>query len=339
MDVRLSPEQQQLRESAAKVVADLGPRAVGELDDPARIAKLDAAVTAAGWRDLRTAGDDDAPWGGSVEVCVVAEQLGHGLADTAFVGPTLAAELRRIAGAEPSDQPETVAFCADLGDLAVVGDGNAAQPVAVDVAGATTALALAVDSEGWGLAQLDLAEPRAQVDLTRPLALVDPGSARSLAGRRTVTADDRERLRALGTAIVVADLVGAMQGAVDLATDYARDRRQYGQPVGAFQAVQHLLADALVATEGSRTLSLYASWAVDALDPGPAAVAAATAKAYAGRAARLACETSIQVHGGIGNTWECLAHVFLRRAQLSTDLFGGVGPSLQRVLDDRLGAA
>jgi alkylation response protein AidB-like acyl-CoA dehydrogenase len=126
-----------------------------------------------------------------------------------------------------------------------------------------------------------------------------------------------------------------MQGAVDLACDYAGQRRQYGQPIGAFQAVQHLLADALVATEGSRSVALHAAWAVDALAPHGAVVAGAVAKAYAARAARQVCETAIQVHGGIGNTWECLAHVFLRRALLSSDVFGGVDASLARVLADR----
>ena len=97
--------------------------------------------------------------------------------------------------------------------------------------------------------------------------------------------------------------------------------------------MQHLLADALVATEGSRSVTLHAAWAVDALPPGEALVAASVAKAYCARAARTVCETAIQVHGGIGNTWECLAHVHLRRALLATDVLGGVGPNLARVLD------
>ena len=84
--------------------------------------------------------------------------------------------------------------------------------------------------------------------------------------------------------------------------------------------------------EGSRSTALHAAWAVDALEPDDAIAAAAAAKAYCARAARDVCETVIQVHGGIGNTWECLAHVYLRRALASTDLLGGVGPSLARVL-------
>jgi alkylation response protein AidB-like acyl-CoA dehydrogenase len=123
-----------------------------------------------------------------------------------------------------------------------------------------------------------------------------------------------------------------MRGAVQLATDYASDRRQYGAPIGSFQALQHMLADAFVVMEGSRSVTLHATWAVDALESDEALAAASVAKAYCARAARDVCETAIQVHGGIGNTWECLAHVYLRRALLSSDVLGGAGASLERVL-------
>jgi alkylation response protein AidB-like acyl-CoA dehydrogenase len=146
------------------------------------------------------------------------------------------------------------------------------------------------------------------------------------------------RWTALGLALGCADLVGVMRGAIVLASDYAKVRAQYGAPIGSYQAVQHLLADAQVALEGSRSVALHAAWAVDALSPQDALAAAATAKAYCARAARSVCETSIQVHGGIGNTWECLAHVYLRRAITSADLFGGSGPNLRRVLAHRIGA-
>ena len=139
--------------------------------------------------------------------------------------------------------------------------------------------------------------------------------------------------RVIGLALGCADLVGVMHGAIDLATTYAKDRHQYGAAIGSFQAVQHLLADAFVAMEGSRSVALYAAWAVDALPPDEALCAAAIAKAYCSRAARTVCETSIQVHGGIGNTWDCMAHVYLRRALASIDAFGGIGPSLQVVID------
>ena len=121
------------------------------------------------------------------------------------------------------------------------------------------------------------------------------------------------RWTALALATTTADLVGTMQGALDLAVGYAKERSQYGVRIGSFQAVGHMLAEALVHLEGSRTALLHAAWAVDALESADAIAAAASAKAYAARAAREVCEIAIQVHGGIGNTWECLAHLHLRR--------------------------
>jgi alkylation response protein AidB-like acyl-CoA dehydrogenase len=138
---------------------------------------------------------------------------------------------------------------------------------------------------------------------------------------------------ALGLALTSAELVGTMRGAVDLSVAYAKDRTQYGTAIGSFQAVQHLLADAFTLMEGARSIALHAAWAVDALPPEGALAAGAAAKAYCARAARTVCETAIQVHGGIGNTWECLAHVHLRRALLSIDVLGGVGPSLDRLME------
>ncbi|HKT03713.1 MAG TPA: acyl-CoA dehydrogenase family protein, partial [Rugosimonospora sp.] len=174
----------------------------------------------------------------------------------------------------------------------------------------------------------------ATTDLTRAVSAVDPAAAVTLPGpARVLTATDLARWTSLGLALACADLVGVMRGALRLAADYAGVRHQFGVPVGSFQAVQHRLADAYVALEGARSVARHAAWAVDALPPGEALVAAATAKAYCARAGLAGCEAAIQVHGGIGNTWECLVHVYLRRALLSADLLGGVGASLARVLE------
>jgi alkylation response protein AidB-like acyl-CoA dehydrogenase len=321
MDVRFSGEQLALRDSAARVVDQLGPRTVAQLDDAERRAKLHAAVAGAGWRELRAADDDHKPWASAVEVVIVAEELGRGLADTPLLGPTLAADLRRRAGVPPSTEAETIALQADL---SAPGDA-----VAIDAAGATAALVLAGDA----LHTVPVS-PRPSVDLTRPSARPNTAVSTDLGGH--ITAADLDAWTALGLALTCADLVGTMRGAIKLATEYATARRQYGVPVGSFQAVQHLLADAFVAMEGSASVALHAAWAVDALAPSEALGAAATAKAYCSRAARSVCETAIQVHGGIGNTWDCLAHVYLRRALLSIDILGGVGPSLTRVLTDGL---
>ena len=335
MDVRFSPEQLALRDSVAQVVDRLRPRAVGELEDSERSTKLDAAVVASGWRELRTGDEGTAPLASGVEVGIVAEELGRGLADSPFVGPTLAAELRRLAGAPAATSVETVLLLADLSRLAAAPGGTRSGPaVAIDAAGAECAIALVPRDGGYVLASVPIEPAPDPVDLTRPSAVpVAGGRVEALADQsRVLTDDDVARWTALGLATACADLVGTMRGAVELSCEYAASRQQYGSAIGSFQAVQHLLADAFVATEGSRSAVLHATWAVDALAPRDALVAGAVAKAYSARAARDVCETAIQVHGGIGNTWECLAHVHLRRALLSADVLGGVGPSLQRVL-------
>ena len=130
------------------------------------------------------------------------------------------------------------------------------------------------------------------------------------------------RWRALALVVTTADLLGAARGAHALACDYAKLRRQYGQAIGSYQAVAHPLAEGLALIEGSVSVLRHAAWAVDALPPARAIRAAQIAKVYCARAARDICETAVQVHGGIGNTWECLAHVYLRRALASAELFG-----------------
>jgi alkylation response protein AidB-like acyl-CoA dehydrogenase len=340
MDVRLSPEQVALRDAAAQVVDRLGVHGVAELDDRERAAKLAAAVAASGWRELRTATDDGTPWASAVEVALVAEELGRGLADAAFVGATLAAELRRRAGAPAAGGAETVALRADLEELAT-DEGGRVPPgaLALDAGTAAAALVGIGGAHGWtiGAVVLDPPASTGSVDLTRPVASVDAtGAVTAIDGQaRQLSSDDVAAWQSLGLAMTSADLVGVMRGALDLTTDYARPRRQYGAPIGSFQAVQHLLADAFVAMEGSRSIALHAAWAVDALPAADALAAASASKAYCARAARSVCETAIQVHGGIGNTWDCLAHVFLRRALLSSDVLGGVGPNLARVLAAR----
>jgi alkylation response protein AidB-like acyl-CoA dehydrogenase len=338
MDVRFSPEQVALRDSALQVVDRLGPASVGELDDAERAGKLDAAVAAAGWRELRTASDDGRPWASAVEVAIIAEELGRGLADTAFLGPTLAADLRRRVGAPPAGTGETVAFAPDLTQPAAAVPGAAvSDAVAIDGRGATTALVLLQGDDGSFVGSVALDGEITGADLTRSAARPGKGeTVEPLAGQtRPLDGDDLARWQSLGLAVACADLVGTMRGALTLATDYAAARRQYGAAIGSFQAVQHMLADAFVAMEGSRSIALHAAWAVDALPANDTLAAASAAKAYCARAARSVCETSVQVHGGIGNTWECLAHVYLRRVLFSTAILGGIGDNLQRVLAAR----
>lgn len=334
MDTRFSAEQAQLRDAAASVVDRLGPKTVQQLEDGDRRAKLEEAVERSGWHELRAGDTPSAPLASAVEAAIVAEELGRGLADVAFVGPTLAAELRRLAGAPAASSTETVGLLADLSAPAVATVGDRAQPViALDGRRSRSVLLLSPGAAGLGLVAAEPGPPvAAVVDLTRPSLWLADADAVVLPGQeRALDEDDLARWSALALALACADLVGTMRGAVGLACDYASSRRQYGAAIGSFQAIQHLLADAHVLMEGSRSVALHAAWAVDALAPPEAVVAGAVAKAYCARAARTVCETTIQVHGGIGNTWECLAHLFLRRSLHSAALLGGVGASLARI--------
>ncbi len=336
MDVRFSPEQEALRDSAAQIVDRLGPRSVAELDDPERADKLEAAVASAGWRELRVAEAGGAPLASGVEVAIVAEELGRRLADAPFLGPTLAAELRRLAGAPAATVPETVALDPDLGGpgrrsgrcrpLRCPGRGRTGVGLR-PVAGARRRRSPAGPGPAVGRRAAHRPDPTGGRSAIRRRPLCPTAST-----GRSLSDDDLRTWTGLGLAVTCADLVGTMRGAIELAVGYARSRRQFGRSIGSFQAVQHLLADAYVLTEGSASVARHAAWAVDALPADAALASAAVAKAYCARAARNVCETSIQVHGGIGNTWECLAHVHLRRALFSGQLLGGTGANLDRVL-------
>jgi hypothetical protein len=289
MDVRLTAEQQQLRDAAAKLADDLGPGSVQDLADGGRIARLDKQIQLTGWRSLRS---DEAS---AVEVAIVAEEFGRGLVDAPFLGPVLADDLARRVGDDGSGST-----------IAVGGQ-------AIDARGYRRALTL----DGTAVSVVEVGAARDAVDLTR--AVAELGEKANAVG--DLDADAAQRWLALALATTSADLVGTARGAHTLACEYAKIREQYGKSIGSYQAVAHLLAESLALIEGSVSILRHAAWAVDELDPAESIRAGRFAKVYCARAARTVCETAIQVHGGIGNTWECLAHVFLRRALTSTQLW------------------
>jgi alkylation response protein AidB-like acyl-CoA dehydrogenase len=156
------------------------------------------------------------------------------------------------------------------------------------------------------------------MDLTRELAWLqfDRGAARSLGG-----ADARDRLLDRGATFACADLLGSASRALDLAVDYAKDRVQFGRPIGSFQAVKHRCADMLVDVEGMRSTTYWAAWCLSADDP-DSSVAASTAKIWCSDASKRVMASALQVHGGVGFTWEHDLHFFMKRAQLDQLAFG-----------------
>ena len=153
------------------------------------------------------------------------------------------------------------------------------------------------------------------VDLTGSLA----GVAESPTELGKLSEKDAGRWHALALTATTADIVGSARGTLALATEYAKVREQYGATIGSYQAVSHLLAESLALIEGCVSVLRHAAWAVDELPVDEAVEAGRVAKIYCARSALTVCETSIQVHGGIGNTWECLAHIYLRRVLAATE--------------------
>jgi alkylation response protein AidB-like acyl-CoA dehydrogenase len=125
----------------------------------------------------------------------------------------------------------------------------------------------------------------------------------------------------IATAALVGEMVGGMQRTLDITVDYAKMRKQFGKPIGMFQAVQHHCADMYLETESSRSAAYYAAWALEE-NTSEASVAVSIAKAYASDAARTVGNRGIQVHGGMGFTWENDVHLFYRRAKASETAFG-----------------
>jgi alkylation response protein AidB-like acyl-CoA dehydrogenase len=129
--------------------------------------------------------------------------------------------------------------------------------------------------------------------------------------------------KALGVATVAlaAEMVGGMQRTLDITVEYAKTRKQFGKPIGIFQAVQHQCADMYLETESARSAAYYAAWALEENSP-DAAAAVSIAKMYASDASRTVGNRGIQIHGGMGFTWENDLHLFYRRAKSSETSFG-----------------
>jgi alkylation response protein AidB-like acyl-CoA dehydrogenase len=160
--------------------------------------------------------------------------------------------------------------------------------------------------------------PTCSMDLTRKLYTVQFNGTplEKLGGLSQVT-----RALDIATAAVVAEMVGGMQRVLDLTVEYAKTRKQFGKTIGSFQAVQHQCADMYLETESSRSAAYYAAWALQE-NVADAAAAVSTAKTYASDAARNVGNRGIQIHGGMGFTWENDMHLYYRRAKASETAFG-----------------
>ena len=327
MDIGLTDEQQLLQDTVSRLADQLATTdpsdipAGGILDDQWR------QVVELGVPTLRSS-DLCGLDASGVETAVVVEQLARALCAVPVLGQAiLATELLDAAGAEKElglvaegNLRLAPALSRDL-----TGFGTPNTPtVAFDTAGATHALLItpcAGDCQQLVCVPLD--GEATGLDLTREVrALSRDLDAATIPVGEPIDGQRWHRVEALALVGVAADLVGVMQGALDDAVRYAKDRTQFGVKIGTFQAIQHLLADALVRVEGARSCLWHAAWAIEHLRPDQARLAAMTAKAYAADAGRDVVETSVQVFGGIAITWEHVTHLRVRRMLLDRRLFG-----------------
>jgi len=282
---------------------------------------------------------------GALEIGVVLEELGRALfpgpvLSSAFVASRLVCEYgtpKQRDAFLPKLARGEIRMCAaiDHGNRAcAIGDGperaltGALRPV-LDAAACGTWIVPATRGDELGLYLVDACAPAAratpfgQVDGTRRLFDIELCAARAdvlVEGARAAAAASEARdLLAIGLAI---DAVGAAARALELATAYAKEREQFGRPIGSFQSVQHLLVDMLRAVELVRAAAIYALWSADAAPSGARREAAAVAKAAASELLPGVGASAIQVFGGIGFTWEMDIHLYDKRI-CSQALLGG----------------
>jgi alkylation response protein AidB-like acyl-CoA dehydrogenase len=269
-----------------------------------------SAMADQGWLGIEVAEAQGGVGLGAVEVAVLCEELGRHAAPAPFVSTVLAIDALRGAG-EDAWIDRLVS-----GDAlaCVAWDATAPVPYAP-----SADIAVVITDDGVYVMEID-DRPRRQpaMDLTRELGWLayDPARARRLGG-----VDARTRLLDRGAVFCAADMLGSASRALDLAVEHAKDRVQFGRPIGSFQAVKHRCADMLVDVEGMRSTVYWAAWCIGAGDP-EASVAASTAKTWCSDASKRVMSSALQVHGGIGFTWEHDLHFFMKRAQLDQLAFG-----------------
>ncbi|MCY7342255.1 MAG: acyl-CoA/acyl-ACP dehydrogenase [Pseudonocardia sp.] len=281
-------------------------------------ASLWKAAADQGWLAVLVPEEHEGLGLGLVEAQVISRALGAGVAPGPWRGTVLAAEAIRLAGSDSQRAawlPRLAAGDA-IGAFTLRGSVPGTVP-AVEYGGIADVV---VARSGDGLALVDgvTATARGSYDGTVRLADVQAGAGSALPG---ATPDVVAALTARATVLVAADLVGIAREAVSRTVAYDRERKQFGVPVGSFQAIKHALADLHVNVTMAEHAALYAAHALDAgLDD--AALAVAVAKAKAGDTALAAAAAMIQYHGGIGYTWEHEAHFFYKRAKRLAGQFG-----------------
>ncbi|MGD9722976.1 MAG: acyl-CoA dehydrogenase family protein [Pirellulales bacterium] len=374
MEFELSKPQKLLQQSARELFARECPhKRVRELmaTDTACNPELWSTVADQGWLGIHLPEACGGLELGAVELAVVAEEMGRACFPGPFLGAVWAATL--VAEANPKSKfLEQLTSGAAKGAVALLEPNTAWDPAEVQLtakpdgsgfkltgskafvldAGTADVLVCAARTPD-GLALLAVPAKSAGLKLSATLPF-DP--TRKLSDVEfsgvAVKADDvlavgaaaqRALARSMqfATLVVAADMLGGMQWILEASVEYAKTRQQFGKIIGSFQSVQHMCADMLLWTESARSAVYYAAWALSA-DPADAARAISQAKAYTSDASREVANRGVQVHGGIGFTWEHDLQLYYKRSKASEVLFGDAAyhrEKLAQMAFDRAGAA
>ena len=305
----------------------LGSRSTLEkVREAAEAAEYDAALwdelAELGWPGVAVAEGFGGGGLGYVELAGLLEESGYALLNGPLLGSSICAAAISESGSD-SQKEEW------LGRLAS-GEATGAFGLVGEIVpeGATADVVVLADRED-GTAQLvtgpDALPTVSTIDPTRRYGRAEAGSS---AGEPMP--GDVDRAIDLGAVLVSAELVGVSARALEMTVEYVKDRKQFGRPVGSFQAVQHRCAQMLLSTEAARAATYFAAWAADS-DPDRLPEAASLAKSAASKAGVEVTASAIQAHGGIGFTWEADVHWFYKRAQLNAAFLGSSGEHDRRL--------
>jgi alkylation response protein AidB-like acyl-CoA dehydrogenase len=319
MDFGLSDDQREIQRTARELLADRARP--GRVREHAEARKPDGELwrelCALGWPGIAIAERYGGQGLGRVELSILCEELGRALAPVPFLSTVLASTLIEHAGSE--QQRERLLPALASGEQgAAVGVARDGRAELVVSAGEAHVLVLLEDGAArvlWaGEAGIELVP---SIDPTRSAAAITaPEQAGEPLEGDLATGVDRALVA------IASELLGVCGRALEMTVAYVKERRQFGVPVGSFQAVSHRCAEMLLATEKARSVTSLAAWAADA-DPRQLGQAAAMAKAAASEAGVQVTGSAIQAHGGIGFTWEADVHWLYKRAHVDAALLGG----------------
>jgi alkylation response protein AidB-like acyl-CoA dehydrogenase len=323
----LNDEQQEIKRTAHEFLGDrFKADKVRELAESRSYDEgLWKQISELGWPGIAIAEEDGGQGLGMVELAVLLEESGYACAPSPLLGTVGAALVISAAGSHEQRAEWLPRLASGEATGAFGGFAEGQSTLFCDLP--TADVAVTFDGEGALLASASEVEfePFEPIDATRSFGLVTEAAGERLPG--DVDAG-RDRL----AVAIAAELTGISQRAMEMAVEYARERQQFGRPIGSYQAVSHRCAAMLLATEESRSLTYYAAWTADA-EPESLPLAAAMAAARSADAGWQVPASALQVFGGIGFTWEHDLQFWLKRGRVAGRMLGTPRDHRERIAD------